>query len=88
VTELLTNVCTALEETTALPRTNVLGFKHVVNRSRCGVQRSLLSLGALALRCLALTGTAPLVTAVTAAVQQSPANAHTLGCFSLALVTN
>jgi hypothetical protein len=86
VAKLFANVRAAFEQTTALPRTDVLGFEAVVYRPWCRMKRSLLALAALAFRSLALAGTASLVASVTAAVQHYSTNAHTLGRFVFTLV--
>jgi hypothetical protein len=87
VAKLFANVRAAFEQTTALPRTDVLGFEAFVYRSWCRMKRSLLALAALTFRSLALAGAASLVASVTAAVQHYPTDAHTLRRFVLALVT-
>lgn len=88
VAKLLTNMCTAFQQTTTLSSADVLGFKHIFNRSRCGVKRTLLALAALTLCGFALAGATSLIAAVSATVQQRPANSHALRRLIATLVTD
>ena len=88
VTEFLTYVRAAFEQTTTLPSANMFGFKAFIDWPRCGMQRPLLALGTLTFRSLALASAASLIASMTATIQRHSAHTHALGRLGLALVAD